>query len=54
MLITQRPIWIVAKRDIQEGAELSDNYGFTAKQYRCQCGAHHCCGYMLGEEYWPS
>jgi SET domain-containing protein len=54
MLITQRTIWIVAKHDIQEGEELSDNYGFTAKQYRCQCGAHNCYGYMLGEEYWHS
>jgi len=54
MLITQRTIWIVGKRDIQEGEELSDNSGFTAKQYRCQCGAHNCCGYILGEEYWHS
>jgi len=54
ILRTQRTIWIVAKRDIQEGEELSYNYGFTAKQYRCQCGAKNCCGYILGEEYWHS
>ena len=54
VLITQRTIWIVAKRDIQAGEELSYNYGFTAKQYRCTCGAHNCCGYILGEEYWHS
>src|SRR2546427_11239506 len=54
LLLTQRTIWIVAKRDIQEGEELSYNYGFTAKQYRCQCGAKNCCGYILGEEYWDS
>ena len=52
--ITTRTIWIVAKRDIQEGEELSYNYGFTARQYRCQCGAKNCCGYILGEEYWGS
>jgi SET domain-containing protein len=52
--LTPRTIWIVAKRDIQEGEELSYNYGFTARQYRCQCGAKHCCGYILGEEYWDS
>jgi len=52
ILITKRTIWIVAKRDIHEGEELSYNYGFTAKQYRCQCGANNCCGYILGEEYW--
>ena len=50
ILITQRTIWIVAKRDIQEGEELSYNSGFTAKQSRCQGGAHNCCGYILGEE----
>jgi len=54
IVITKRTIWIVAKRDIQEGEELSYNYGFTAKQYRCTCGAKHCCGYILGEAYWHS
>ena len=52
ILRTQRTIWIVAKRDIREGEELSYNYGFTTKQYRCQCGANNCCGYILGEESW--
>jgi hypothetical protein len=52
ILITKRTIWIVAKRDIQAGEEFSYNYGFTAKQHRCQCGAKNCCGYILGEEYW--
>ena len=51
IVVTKRTIWIVAKRDIQEGEELSYNYGFTAKQYHCQCGAKNCCGYILGEEY---
>jgi SET domain-containing protein len=51
ILITKRTIWIVAKRDIQEGEELSYNYRFTAKQYRCTCGAKHCCGYILAEVY---
>jgi len=44
ILLTHRTIWIVAKRDIQAGEELSYNYGFTAKQYHCQCGASNCCG----------
>jgi ligand-binding SRPBCC domain-containing protein len=25
---------------------------FRYRQYRCQCGAKNCCGYILGEEYW--
>src|SRR5215475_948188 len=51
ILITQRTIWIVAKRDIQEDEELSYNYGFTAKQYRCTYGAKNCCGYILEPQY---
>ena len=45
-------LWIVALRDIKEGEELSYNYGLTAKQYRCRCGAKHCCGYILDPQYW--
>jgi SET domain-containing protein len=52
VLLTPRTIWIVAKRHIQAGEELTYNYGFTAKQYHCRCGAPTCCGYILGEEYW--
>jgi uncharacterized protein len=51
-VVTKRTIWIVALRDIQEGEELSYNYGLTAKQYRCRCGSPRCCGYILGEAYW--
>jgi SET domain-containing protein len=54
VLITKRTIWMVAKRDIQEGEELSYNYGFTGKHYRCTCGAKNCCVYILAEEYWHS
>ena len=49
---TTRSIWIVALRNIKVGEELSYNYGFEAKKYRCTCGASNCCGYILGEEYW--
>jgi uncharacterized protein len=51
-VVTKRTIWIVALRDIQAGEELSYNYGLTAKQYRCGCGAKNCCGYILDPMYW--
>ena len=51
-VVTKRTIWIVALRDIQVGEELSYNYGLTAKQYRCCCGAKNCCGYILDPAYW--
>jgi len=51
-VVTKRAIWIVAARDIQAGEELSDNYGLTARQYRCHCGVKRCCGYILDPAYW--
>lgn len=50
--ITRRTIWIVAVRHIQEGEELSYNYGYDAKKYVCTCGAKHCAGYILDPQYW--
>ena len=50
--LTPRTIWIVALRDIQVGEELSFNYRYDTKKYRCHCGAHNCCGYILDEYYW--
>ena len=50
--ITRRTIWIVARRDIKAGEELSYNYGYNAKQYVCTCGAKHCYGYILDAQYW--
>ncbi len=48
-------LWIVAARDITEGEELSYNYGYELTHYRdnpCNCGAAHCCGYILDRQYW--
>jgi len=48
-------IWIVAIRDIEAGEELTHNYGYDDEDYEnnpCHCGAHHCCGYILGPQYW--
>jgi SET domain-containing protein len=48
-------IWILALRDIQAGEELTYDYGYELEGYEkrpCNCGAKHCCGYMLDQEYW--
>jgi SET domain-containing protein len=52
---TGRTIWIVAARHIQEGEELSYDYGYEVKNYEdnpCNCGAKNCCGYILARQYW--
>ncbi len=48
-------IWIVAIRDIQAGEELTSNYGYGIDDEPvepCHCGAKHCCGSILGPQYW--
>jgi uncharacterized protein len=50
-----RLIWIVAIRDIAAGEELTYNYGCEMDDEPpepCHCGAKHCCGYILGPQYW--
>ncbi|HEX5398012.1 MAG TPA: SET domain-containing protein-lysine N-methyltransferase, partial [Verrucomicrobiae bacterium] len=47
-------IWIVAKRDIRAGEELTFNYGYDLQDYRehlCRCGAAGCVGYIVAEEF---
>ena len=44
-------IWIVSSKDIQAGEELTYNYGYEGDDTPadpCHCGAHNCCGYILG------
>jgi len=46
-------IWIVAKRDIAAGEELTFNYGYDLVDYRehpCRCGLPQCVGYIVAEE----
>jgi SET domain-containing protein len=47
-------IWIIARRDIQAGEELTFNYGFDLEDYReypCNCGAPGCVGFIVAEEF---
>lgn len=49
-------LWIVARRPIRPGEELSFQYGYDLQHYRdnpCHCGAPTCCGYILAPQYWP-
>ena len=44
-------IWIVSIKDIQAEEELTYNYGYEVDDTPadlCHCGAHNCCGYILG------
>ena len=48
-------IWIVAIKDIRAGEELTYNYGYEIDDEAtepCHCGAKHCCGSILGAQYW--
>jgi SET domain-containing protein len=48
-------IWILALRDIQDGEELTYDYGYGLEGYAhrpCTCGAKNCCGYILDQAYW--
>jgi SET domain-containing protein len=47
-------LWIVAKRDIKAGEEITFNYGYDLVDYReypCKCGSEECVGYIVAEAY---
>lgn len=49
-----RRLWIVAKRDIQAGEEITFNYGYDLVDYReypCRCGSAECVGYIVAEAF---
>ena len=48
---TTRTLWIVARRKIIKGEELTYNYGYDRKEVRCNCGTKNCCGYILDRKY---
>jgi SET domain-containing protein len=45
-------IWLVAIRDIAEGAEITYDYNFPVDEdlVPCRCGARTCRGYIVGED----
>jgi SET domain-containing protein len=50
----QGHIWIIARRPIMKGEEITFNYGFDLEDYRqypCSCGTSACVGYMVAEDY---
>jgi SET domain-containing protein len=49
-------IWIIARRDIAAGEEITFNYGFDLtdyQEYPCHCGSADCVGYMVAEVFFP-
>lgn len=47
-------IWIIARRNLRAGEELSFNYGYNLDDYEehvCRCGASDCLGFMVAEEH---
>ncbi|MDP6251700.1 MAG: SET domain-containing protein-lysine N-methyltransferase [Verrucomicrobiota bacterium] len=54
--VIKNRVWLISKRKIKEGEELSYNYGFDLDGYEdheCRCGAKKCVGYITAEDNWP-
>ena len=50
-------IWIVARRQIRPGEEITFNYGYDLEHYRehpCCCGAAGCVGFIVAEEFFDA
>jgi uncharacterized protein len=49
-------IWVIAKRDIVVGEELTYNYNYAwdaGYDHPCWCGSYKCVGHILDEDFWP-
>jgi uncharacterized protein len=47
-------IWIIARRDIKAGEEITFNYGYdleSFREYPCHCGSRDCVGYIVAGEF---
>jgi hypothetical protein len=52
--IIRGKIWIIAKREIPEGAELTFDYRYGFSNWRehpCRCGTDRCVGFIVAAEY---
>ncbi len=50
-------IWVLARRSIKAGEELTYNYSYDLDEYEdrpCRCGARDCVGYMVAEQYFKT
>lgn len=46
-------VWIVARREIAAGEELTYDYGFAFREWRrhpCRCGAPRCAGFIVAKD----
>lgn len=54
--IEGKHIYYYALRDIEDGEELTFDYGFDIECYEdhpCLCGSSKCVGYIVNREQWP-
>lgn len=48
-------IWIVARKDIEAGEELTYDYGYDMEHFLdhpCRCGTDNCIGYIVRQDQW--
>jgi len=48
-------IWIIANKTIEEGTEITYNYGYAFEDYEdhpCLCQSDKCIGYILDKKHW--
>ena len=54
--IENNEIWISSIKKINEGTELSYDYGYSFdedyKDHQCLCGSKHCIGYIISQDHW--
>lgn len=54
IIYDDREVWLVARRRIVKGEELTYDYGYGLESYEewpCRCGAEDCAGYIVAEEH---